>query len=74
VERGVGGIGMVRLGAGARAREVWRCSDDQRYLGSNSRFDKAIAQFALAYADQNERDYKTLLKAMRDGRIQTLGE
>jgi Uncharacterized protein conserved in bacteria (DUF2252) len=44
------------------------------YLGSNSRFDKAIAQFALAYADQNERDYKTLLKAMRDGRIQTLGE
>lgn len=42
------------------------------YLGSNSRFDKAVARFALTYAEQNERDYKTLLKAIRDGRIQTL--
>jgi len=42
------------------------------YLGSNSRFDKAIAKFALAYTDQNERDYEALLKAIREGRIQTL--
>ena len=42
------------------------------YLGSNSRFDKAVARFALAYTDQNERDYKALLKAIREGRIQTL--
>jgi uncharacterized protein (DUF2252 family) len=44
------------------------------YLGSNSRFDKAVAKFALAYADQNERDYQALLKAIRGGRIQTLEE
>jgi len=44
------------------------------YLGSNSRFDKAVAKFALAYTDQNERDYQALLKAIRDGRIQTLEE
>jgi uncharacterized protein (DUF2252 family) len=44
------------------------------YLGSNDRFDKAVAKFALAYADQNQRDYKGLLKAIRDGRIQTLEE
>ena len=44
------------------------------YLGSNSSFEKAIARFALAYADQNERDYKALLKAIRDGRIQTFEE
>jgi uncharacterized protein (DUF2252 family) len=44
------------------------------YLGSNSRFDKAIARFALAYSDQNERDYQALLKAIREGRIQTLEE
>ena len=44
------------------------------YLGSNDSFDKAVAKFALAYAKQNERDYKTLLKAIRDGRIQTLEE
>jgi len=44
------------------------------YLGSSSRFDKAIAEFALTYADQNERDFKALLKAIRDGRIKTLQE
>jgi len=44
------------------------------YLGSNDLFDKAVAKFALAYADQNERDYKALLKTIRDGRIQTLEE
>lgn len=40
------------------------------YIGSNDRFDKAIATFALTYAEQNERDYKTLIKAIHDGRIQ----
>src|SRR5262245_6925941 len=44
------------------------------YLGSNFRCDKAVAKFALAYADQNERDYQALLKAIRDGRIETLEE
>jgi hypothetical protein len=32
-------------------------------------FDQAIALFAEAYADQTERDYKTLVKAIKDGRI-----
>ena len=44
------------------------------YLGSNDSFDKAVAKFALACADQNKRDYKALLKAIRNGRIQTLEE
>jgi hypothetical protein len=44
------------------------------YLGSSSRFDKVIAQFAVTYAEQNELDYKALLKAIRDGRIQALQE
>ena len=44
------------------------------YLGSNSQFDKAVARFALAYAEQNERDYTAFLKAIRDGRIETLEE
>jgi len=39
------------------------------YLGNSSRFDDAIAGFALAYADQNERDHRALLKAIRAGRI-----
>ena len=44
------------------------------YLGSNASFDKAVATFALAYAEQNERDFKALLEAIRDGRIQALQE
>jgi len=41
---------------------------------ANKDFDKAIAEFALTYADQNERDFKALLKAIQDGRIQVSQE
>ena len=40
------------------------------YLGSNDRFDLALAQFAERYADQNERDYRTLTDAVKTGRIE----
>jgi uncharacterized protein DUF2252 len=39
------------------------------YLGTNDRFDRALAEFAEAYADQNELDYQELTKAVRDGLI-----
>lgn len=39
------------------------------YLGKTEVFDEAIAQFAVAYADQTERDYVWFLKAIRAGRI-----
>ncbi len=39
------------------------------YLGSGEVFDNAIARFAEAYADQNERDYDALKKAVDTGRI-----
>jgi uncharacterized protein (DUF2252 family) len=39
------------------------------YLGGGTTFDEAIADFAEAYADQNERDYKTMIVAVEDGRI-----
>ncbi len=39
------------------------------YLGKNEVFDNAITKFAAAYADQTERDYAALLKAIRAGRI-----
>ena len=39
------------------------------YLGTNDIFDRAIALFAESYANQNERDYQTLTKAVADGRI-----
>jgi uncharacterized protein (DUF2252 family) len=39
------------------------------YLGKGDAFDEAIANFSTAYADQTERDYEELLKAIRAGRI-----
>ena len=41
------------------------------YLGTSDTFDRALALFAESYADQNERDYNTLTKAVSDGRIKT---
>lgn len=40
------------------------------YLGSSDTFDRAIAAFAEAYADQNERDHAALLDAIAAGRIE----
>ena len=39
------------------------------YLGRGDRFDCALAHFAEAYADQNERDYAALAEAVEGGRI-----
>jgi uncharacterized protein (DUF2252 family) len=39
------------------------------YLGSGSVFDQAIADFAAAYAQQNQRDYGALLAATASGRL-----
>jgi uncharacterized protein (DUF2252 family) len=40
------------------------------YLGANDRFDRAIAQFAIAYADQNDKDHALLVDAVKSGRVQ----
>lgn len=37
------------------------------YLGSGTRFDLAISEFARLYADQNERDHAALVEAIRAG-------
>jgi hypothetical protein len=39
------------------------------YLGGSDVFDRAIAKFASAYADQNEHDYQALVDAVKSGRI-----
>jgi uncharacterized protein (DUF2252 family) len=39
------------------------------YLGGSDVFDRAITQFAAAYADQNERDHQSLVDAVASGRI-----
>lgn len=37
------------------------------YLGKSDKFDRALARFALAYADQNEADYEQFLKRLGKG-------
>jgi len=39
------------------------------YLGVSEDFDHAIADFAIAYAAQNEQDYRRLLEAVSAGRV-----
>ena len=40
------------------------------YLGKKEDFDEALADFSESYADQNELDYKALVKAVREGRLE----
>ena len=44
------------------------------YLGKSDTFDQAIGSFAIAYADQNEKDHAALVAAARKGRIKALVE
>jgi uncharacterized protein (DUF2252 family) len=39
------------------------------YLGKSDRFDHAIAAFAAAYADLNEKDHQALVDAVGSGRV-----
>jgi uncharacterized protein (DUF2252 family) len=60
--------------ARAHAR-TGRASVISGYLGSSEDFDQAIADFAIAYADQNEQDYQRLLQAVSAGRVlATIGQ
>jgi uncharacterized protein (DUF2252 family) len=40
------------------------------YLGSSDKFDRSITDFSKRYADQNERDYKAFIGAIKAGRLQ----
>jgi len=39
------------------------------YLGNTDNFDEAMGTFAVAYADQTERDHAALKAAVRAGKI-----
>ena len=39
------------------------------YLGKGDAFDRALADFSSAYADQNERDYEAFAAAVASGRL-----
>ena len=39
------------------------------FLGSSDKFDEAVGDFSVAYADQAERDHATLKEAVRQGKV-----
>jgi uncharacterized protein (DUF2252 family) len=44
------------------------------YMGKSDVFDRAIAAFSLAYADQNERDHAALASAVKAGKVAAVFE
>jgi len=58
--------GWALARAHAKAGGPWEISG---YLGKGDDFDLAMGEFALAYADQAERDHAALKAAVRDGTI-----
>jgi len=61
-----------RLCARTLARAHARSGDAvlmSAYLGKSDAFADAITSFAVAYADQNDRDHASLVKAVRAGRV-----
>jgi hypothetical protein len=63
--------GWVLARAQAKAGDPWTISG---YLGKQDEFDEAMGTFALAYADQAEKDHAALAAAVRVGTIDVILE
>jgi len=62
----------ARICGATLARAHARCGDRiaiASSLGQSDAFDRAIADFSAAYADQNERDYEAFTAAVSSGRL-----
>ncbi|MGH7921387.1 MAG: DUF2252 family protein, partial [Candidatus Dormibacteraceae bacterium] len=65
-------VGYGQLCAWTLARAHARAGDRiaiAAYLGTADTFERAVADFADRYAEQNERDFEALASAAADGRI-----
>lgn len=65
-------VGQAMLCGTALARAHARTGDPTQisgYLGGGIPFDEAVTIFAETYAGQVERDYQTLLQAIKQGRV-----
>jgi hypothetical protein len=43
-------------------------------MGKSDAFERAMADFSMAYADQNERDHAALDRAVRTGKVKAVFE
>ena len=67
----------ARMCAHALARAHARSGDAAMiygYMGSGQTFDDAIGEFSVEYSDQNRRDYRTFVQAIREKRIDIIVE
>ena len=64
-----GVCGRVLAQAHARSGDAAKISG---YLGTADTFDRAMADFAVGYADQNDADYEAFSEAVAQGRIQAV--
>ena len=72
-----GATAYARLCGATLARAHARWGDRiaiAAYVGPGTVFDRAIADFATAYADQNERDYDSFVEAVGSGRLAALAD
>jgi hypothetical protein len=44
------------------------------YMGKGDALDRAITAFAMAYADQNEKDHAALVRAVKKGTLEAVSE
>ncbi|SHL30444.1 DUF2252 domain-containing protein [Actinacidiphila paucisporea] len=68
---------FARLCGASLARAHARSGDPvalSAYAGGGEVLDRALAEFAEAYADRNERDYQALAAAAADGRVPVSSE
>ena len=63
--------GWTLAHAHARSGESAKISG---YLGKGDKFDEAIADFSVAYADQSEQDHAVLVEAVRAGKLEVFVE
>lgn len=63
--------GLVLARAHARSGDAAQIAG---YLGKKDQADNAFADFSVAYADQNERDFEALRAAARNGRVEYYSE
>ncbi len=64
--------GMALARAHAKAGDAAKIAG---YLGGSDKFDRAVGDYAVAYADQVERDYAAFTNAVSNGRLKgDLGE
>jgi uncharacterized protein (DUF2252 family) len=67
-------VGYARLCGRTLARghaKSGKAAQISGYLGSGRNFDQALTDYAVAYADQVEKDYETFRSAVRAGRFPT---